>query len=101
MTPHDDTTLRNGHSPHVSTAGESLPEAGKDLYALFQAALHLSPEERVHFLKEKCPDNPRLRAEVENLLRHDAASEKEGFLAQALSGAIIARRVSPVLEWSL
>src|SRR5436309_2863156 len=84
MTPSPNSTLRNGHLPVPPSAGESFPEPGRQLYVLFVAALRLSPAERHAFLEQECRDNPALRAQVENLLRHDAAAEKEGFLAEAL-----------------
>src|SRR5207302_5899344 len=101
MTPYPDSTFRNGHLPVPSTAGESSPDHGKQLYALFEAALRLSPEDHPKFLEHQCPNNPALRAEVEKLLRHDAAAEKEGFLAEVLAGTIVPRRPPSLAEQSL
>jgi WD40 repeat protein/predicted Ser/Thr protein kinase len=56
--------------------------------ALFDQAADLPPEERGAFLDAVCPDDAALRAEVEELLAHDAASPtgefEEGFLKSPL-----------------
>jgi tetratricopeptide (TPR) repeat protein/predicted Ser/Thr protein kinase len=51
------------------------PERWQQIKRLCELALEREPEDRAGFLTEACQDDPRLRAEVENLLRHATSNE--------------------------
>ncbi len=50
------------------------PERWRRIETLYYAAIDLSPDERGAFLARACADDPDLRGEIEDLLRHDARS---------------------------
>jgi serine/threonine-protein kinase len=62
-------------------AGETLDR----LERLFRAARLHPEDERASFLGAACPDDPDLRARVEELLRADDAAEAEGFLEKPVT----------------
>ncbi|MHC4304211.1 MAG: serine/threonine protein kinase [Planctomycetota bacterium] len=70
-------------------SGDRFDEARE----LFQAALDLAGEERAGFLDERCGGDAELRAEVEALLAHDAAT---GVFMQAP----VAQQALGAPEWS-
>jgi predicted Ser/Thr protein kinase len=71
------------------------------IQALFHAAVDLPQREQATFLKEKCGEDSALLAEVQNLLREDAAGNSllEGDVAQVAQD-VLADGVSsvPILE---
>jgi Tol biopolymer transport system component len=52
------------------------PARERQLSDLYHAALARPSEERAAFLKDACPADERLRAEVESLLRYEPAAER-------------------------
>jgi tetratricopeptide (TPR) repeat protein len=50
------------------------PERWRLVEKLYYAAMDLGADERRAFLDRACPEDPALRLEVEDLLRHDAAT---------------------------
>ncbi|MBV9481044.1 MAG: serine/threonine protein kinase, partial [Acidobacteria bacterium] len=54
-------------------------DAWKGVEELFHAVMERSPEERAEFLQRACPDDPRLRSEVQSLM--DLARSADSFLA--------------------
>src|SRR5258708_30778381 len=53
-------------------------EYWKKVEELFEAAQQQPAEQRAEFMRQACPDDPELRAEVESLLK--AADEETSFL---------------------
>src|SRR5215470_8663466 len=53
-------------------------EVWKKIEELFRSAQAVPPDKRAEFLKQACPDDPQIRAEVQSLL--DAAPSAESFL---------------------
>jgi len=71
-------------------------ERWKELERLLDRALDLAPGDRAAFLKQVCPGDPALRAEVERLL-HDAESG-DSFLEEPVStyaAPLVARVAQP------
>jgi serine/threonine protein kinase/tetratricopeptide (TPR) repeat protein len=65
---------------------------------IFDAAVELeTPEERAAFLESACGADADLRAEVEQLLRHD--QEAGNFLIRSAMPGLIATTDEPVSEW--
>jgi hypothetical protein len=62
-----------------------ISESWEDVFAVFDAALAISGEERDEFLARECRDNARLRDKVESLLT--AHRDAEGFLSRAQARA--------------
>ena len=58
------------------------PDAWSVAKRIFRQALEISPAQRESFLTEACGSNLSLRAEVDSLLRFDAAAGDAGFLGQ-------------------
>jgi hypothetical protein len=54
------------------------PENWKRVEELFEAAQRLAGEQRAEFLRQACPDEESLRAEVESLL--NAADSGDGLM---------------------
>src|ERR1043165_1449539 len=52
------------------------PERWRQVEEIFQAALDLSPEERVHYVSQVCAQDSQLKRDVESLLlQYDSAGE--------------------------
>jgi hypothetical protein len=58
------------------------PELRQRANRVFAGALGRPAEERGRFLDEACGGDPALREVVESLLAHDAAADRDGFLAE-------------------
>ncbi|MDB5349095.1 MAG: serine/threonine protein kinase [Planctomycetota bacterium] len=56
------------------------PERWRRIDDLFEAALRLEPSARASWLREACPDDDALRAEVGRLLDQNDAADRDGFL---------------------
>jgi serine/threonine-protein kinase len=57
-----------------------IPERGRRVYEIFQAALGCDPARRPALLDELCDGDGGLRAEAERLLAADATASRNGFL---------------------
>ena len=71
-------------------------EQFKRLQDVFLAACDASPDEQARIIAEALGDEPSLRAEVEEMLRHDGASEGRSF-TRAMEGACLGNRMREVL----
>ena len=69
------------------------------LGAIFLAASRLPPEEQAAYLDEHCADDPDLRAEIETMLRHDAATHATmDDVAQGKGAAALAKELADAGE---